>query len=263
MSADELIKDYYKSGENGEISFEELSIFNKEYLLLKELKKEYLKGTINRKELGQELEKRTKNLKLFIGIFEDELKDIESLYKYPDYITDYKKAFEILLRISNSQEQKYALKEFKVGQLGHIGTNDNLGMINGRVWIISEKKELDLIDNSKVYYNSEFSKVSTNLLKQGCSLVVLTDHLYDTNITPRSIPLETYKTKFRIRGFMNDMLCYTFNDELNNAVESLDNYIVKYGGDIDNISVEDIIQNIIPLHKVKKINPLIMETNVE
>ena len=246
MSIIDLIDNHYKEGFKSDISEEELLEFIKEYMLVKKLKDEYKKGEVNRKELGREILSRAKNLKVLMRVFEVDLLEDKAIYEWPDYISDYNKILEVLLRLANNGEREYILKEFQAEEYGSLETKhgSRSGIVRGQVWTIGEKDVLDNVDNSEPYYGFAFRTLTTNIIKDNHSMIVISNHYYESNVLPVEFRISATKKKFGVNGIVSDLCCYTYNDELGAAVEKLDNYIENYGGNVDNISVDTIIENI-------------------
>lgn len=255
MSIKELIDNHYKGGKfNFDVSQEELSEFVREFMIINELKEIYTKGESNRKELGQEILTRADSLKSLMNIFERSLSKGNSDYEYPEYISDYNKAFELLLALSNKESNEYILKKFYANQLGSFetrhGDRESL-MVDGEIWVIGRKDILNCIDNTKPYYGAEFVRIATKLVNDGNSLAMITNHYYENNVMPQFYDVKGNFRKFSVAGLISDLRCYTFEDELESAVDNLSNYIDVYGGNIENIPLDTLVARIKELGKLK------------
>ena len=168
-------------------------------------------------------------------------------YIFPENISDYVKAINMLLIMANKNEEKYILKKFTASQIGSLETSNGdreNGMFKGEIWVIGEKEVLDKIDNTNPYYGAQFGLLTTKIVENNHSLVVITDYYYETNVMPYSINTKAKEIVFNVDGLVSNLCCYTFDDELGMAVDRLSDYIEIYGGDIDNIDINDLISRI-------------------
>ncbi len=251
MTIKEIINNHYRDGFNGNISYEELSSFIHEYMIVNELKEEYKRGISNRKELGSEIIERTKDIKNIMKLFEMHLVNNNYQYVYPEYITDYGKAFELLIHLSNVGDKKYTFRVYKSEQFKKPFKKSE-GNNQGEIWVIGEE---NIIDNIKVAkaYNSDFGVLAANLINENNSLVIMADNCEGVNVLPDEYKLKSDFKKFKVRPLIGEEICcYTFDDELGAAVKKLDNYVQTYGGDFDNIPSDIIIDRINDLEKNKE-----------
>ena len=257
MSIKELINKHYKNGFDYNVSQDELNEFVREYLLINELKDDYNEGIVNRKEVGNEILTRGEDLKRLMNIFEQSIFKGKYDYEYPDTISDCNKVFDLLLKLSNESNNKYILKKFCASDFGSFEKKHGdreFGMLDGEIWVVGKKEVLDCIDSAKPYYGSEFGILSTELVNDGHSMVMLTNHYYENNVMPYSFAINSSFHKFSVKGLMNDLCCYTYDDELGEAVNKLKEYIDVYGGNVDNISINTLILRIEELHNMKENN---------
>ena len=259
MSIDEVIDKYHSNIINGrslDIDNETLLLFIKEFMEINNLKDEYQKGDVNRKELGKEILDRVKKMKLMMDIFKRILNSNTNKYTYYNYISDYNKAMELLLKLANEKDNKYIMKRFYVEQIGSLETrqgNREKGMFKGEIRVIGEKDVLDMVDDSISYDGSSFGAITTSIVKKYHSLVAITNHYYETNVLPCWYDLRnTKRRKFNVNGFFSELYCYTYDDELGSAVDILDNYIEIYGGDMEELSIDTIFKRMKDKQLVKK-----------
>ena len=246
MDINDVLEKYYKDitcGKDIDVNEETLWLFVKEFMEIKNLKDEYKKDSVNRKELGKEILNRIQKIKPIMDFFTRDLNRDANKYVYPDYISDCSKAMELLLVLANTEEDKYAMKKFYVEQMGALNVRGDK-MHQGEIRVIGEKDVLDAIDNSISYDGTSFGLLATNLVKKHHSLVAITNLHYETNVLPCWYDLKAKRKKFRVNGLFSKLYCYTYDDELGKAVDILDDYIETYGGDIDNIDIEDLLYRI-------------------
>ena len=174
---------------------------------------------------------------------------------YTEWIDDINKIFYFLLDIANAEENKYRLKEFGTHSLGSIGgvAGDRIsGMFEGSIWVIAKKDILDNISNDKMFYGAEFSYIADKIVKDGNSMVIITNNYYENHALPRDVNENVDVHNFWVRQFaLNELRCYTYDDELGKAVNMLDAYIKKYGGNLEDITVSKMIYNAEKIEKAK------------
>ena len=234
MSIDQMINSHFKDGINLEVSDEELNVFVKEYLSIQELKDKYKVGECNRKEVGQEILKRMESLTRLMHFFENSLlRGKDDYYKYPDPIRDYEKVFELLLRLSNKEKEEYRLYDiYRIFDKLHVIAKTDAF------------KGIDLRDD-EVVYGALFSKV----ISAGYSMVLLGGYGY----RPYSVPTKVKVHEFSVRHcLIGDFYAYTYDDALGDAVNKLSKYIEKYGGNVENISLETLLSRIEELDQIKE-----------
>ena len=162
----------------------------------------------------------------------------------------YEKILEILLELSNKGEQKYFIKVYRTSELQHITTDifdRTLTNENSHIWIIGLKesiKELDKLGNidekgnPPLGYDSlepqAFQYELTKLINKGYSLVIMTDHSDEYKILPKKweIQKDISEVCFKTHPMLSDIYCYTYDDELQKAVEYLRKIMERNDEDI-------------------------------
>ena len=250
MNIEEIVSKYYqdiRDGKESSIDGSALFTFCEEYIEINRLKELYKQNDVNRKEIGLEILERKKNLEKLIEVFRNNLGNGCVRYLFPENISDYSKVFNLLLILANENEEKYSLKKFNTTQYGSLETrhgDKEGGMFNGEILVVGEKDVLDKIDNSKPYYGSKFGDLATKIIENNHSIAMITNHYYETNVMPYKGDIKARVTVLNVDGTISNLCCYTFDDELGNAVDKLRNYINIYGGDIDNIDINEIVKRI-------------------
>ena len=98
-----------------------------------------------------------------------------------------------------------------------------------------------------------FQNKITNLINEGYSMVMITDYEYDWHVFPKEVDIvAAKKTTYKVNGLFGNMKCYTYDDDLGLSVKKLSNYIDIYGGDINNIGIDALINTINNNQKVLK-----------
>ena len=256
MDVKKIVVNHYKNNQNLEISKEELDEFVKEYISIKELKEKYIKGEENRKKLGEEILLRTCILRDLMGIIERSMVTGEFDYKYPDYISDYYKALDLLIKLANNNGvKKYSLMQLMTKQTASQETrhgDKETKMFEGDIWVIGDNNILRNVDNNKCYCCSEFKNAAVNIINENNSLVIITNHYFESSILPRESEVKSDIRTIDVDGIFSGICCYTYNDELGLAVRQLKNYIDVYGGNINNISTETLVERINEMEKNNK-----------
>ncbi len=240
MDIKKLLENRFKEGIHSKIREEELITFVREYLLINELKNQYQEGNSNRKVIAEMIVEKVNDMEALLSVFECDLSKDRETFNHPMYLSDFKKAFSLLLKQANSSEKKYASKTFYTNRrMGH--DNRESGMPNSEIWVIGEKEVLDVLDNTKVYYGAAFGELVDGVIERNHSLVMITNDYQESRVLPTCSEIDINKRKFRIQDFPNDLCCYTYDDKLGFAVDKLSRYIEVYGGDIRNLSMEMIL----------------------
>jgi hypothetical protein len=226
------------------ISEDDIKNFSSVYSKLNSLRDDYHVGKTNRKKVAQEIAKVIKELNDMMIDFSIDLQKDKVVCDLTDVISDYYVAFNLLMELANGSD-KYELKCFDIDPATEYERvrYDRHGQKEGYIWAIGEKEALNKIEEigSSHYYKLEF----TVLLKEGSSLVFITDE----NNYAAVLPYDDKSSGFNKRQFMAKnqycpIMCYTYNDELGLAVNKLSSYIDVYGGDIDNLLIEDLVNRI-------------------
>ena len=258
MGIKNILEEYSKAGDNLKVSKKELSDFAKEYLYIRKLRDKYNSGHCNRKEVGEEILERVKNLNRLIDYFKLDLSGHKELYEFPEYISDYTSVLVALITIANKKEEKYVLKEFPLEQQGSYETRHGdreRGIFKGNVWVIGDKEALSRIDNSKPMSPNIFKHEITKVINEGYSTVMITSHDYDWSVLPDDDKVEKASTaKFKASGFVSELCAYTHSDELAEAVYKLSAYIDTYGGNISGIGIDDFIDRVNSMEKGKTLS---------
>ena len=154
-------------------------------------------------------------------------------------IRDPEMILKVLLQLANDGVNRYDLRKYVIN---YRSENDS----DGYIWVIGDKCALDSMNVEKKcpqIYKNEL----TRLISLNNSLVVVTNYGYDWNIIPDTNNSSISRAKikeFDTYGFISKICCYTYSDALNIAVDKLESYIKKYGGDTTNVSFDEIIRRV-------------------
>lgn len=235
-----------------EITLEDINEFYECMKKVKELEAKYNKAFLNRIKIAAKLKNELYNLRIFTWLLNNKVDRLHSKYeikanKLNDFITDYKLAMRLILRLANSNGDKYEMKRFHSNDYisGEIKCDDKE---ENMTFIIGEKKALEKIDNYKLYFKEELIRKNFELLKNGYSLVVVTNNYFDDNAKLQNLAkfleniilldIETSGSSLN----SPDISCYLFNDELKEAVEKFKKYIINNGPDIKGLDEEELFK---------------------
>ena len=167
----------------------------------------------------------------------------------------------LILKLANMNEEKYDLKEYNTSELGSYETvagDRESVMLHGSVWIITLKEVLESID---IWYKNFFYSIEpenfrygiTSIIHQGNPVVMMTDYVYEWCVYPenrdiKNANIETISTTKSV----NDICCYTYDDELGRAVEKIKHYLEVYGPNLKEIPMDIIINRINELEENKE-----------
>ena len=229
---------------------------------VKELEEKYNESILDRQKIAFELKEELDSLRIFTWLLNEKVDGLHSKYKslsdkeYP-FVTDFELAMRLLLRLANSNKEKYIVKPFYssdfLPQETKHGDRD-LWVAEGTTLIIGEKSVLDGIDNSKSYWGSELGKITYQLVKNGHSLVIGTNNYFDTNVKPGS-GLSVFHNidvaEFDIKCCGPKLSCYLFDDELKTAAEKFMKFIAENGADIKGLNEDKLFEVINGQSKTK------------
>lgn len=201
------------------------------YKLLIELREKYKQGIENRRELANRITTTSDEIKKLLADFNGDLFQDRLLF---DFITDYEQILKLLLKFANDGDNRYDLRKYSI---------KSRESDNWFVWVISDRYALDNLnikEDHPQYYKHEF----TRLISENNSIVLITNYGYYWDIAPdannRSVR-RTNMRKFHADGFMSSLYCYTYSDALSLAVDKLEVFINRFGGDTVGHSLDTII----------------------
>ena len=171
---------------------------------------------------------------------------------------DYKKTLKLLLNLSNKDKEQYELRTYGVSESGSYETvhgDRKYGRFTGHVWVIGVKEALDEIgeltklrDIPCTYmYRGKIIK----LVNEGYSLVVMTDFVHDFWLLPNEYETKSNTIKISVSDVKTDMMCYTYSDELSEAVGILVTYIKTNGGNFKRTAFDKLVEKTSEIRKKK------------
>ena len=116
-----------------------------EYKTIQSLKKEYINGERNRKELSKEIINKINAILPIIQSFTIDMQNIKEAVSCVDEISDSSKLYDILIKLSNSGNTQYGIKRINIIPYDHAsGTDEKSGFhakigIFEAVWHLCDK----------------------------------------------------------------------------------------------------------------------------
>jgi len=238
--------------EKAQITVDDIQDFAKCYQEVLDSRISYMKATVGRKELASDIEERLSVLKSFLNYLTNSVIGLDNDLSYVQhYVSDYKMALRLLLRLANEKDDKFILKRFVVTDIVSFEKQHGdreYENISGNIWVIGEKAILDKIDDKEYYFGCEFKKVANDILKQGYSLVIMTDYNNLDNVIPSNYNYgNIQRVNIQVANMFSDMICYLYDDNLKRSVDKFESFINKNGADIKGIdenTLFDIVRKI-------------------
>lgn len=223
-----------------EITADDIREFAMYYQEILDLKDNYASVATGRKEIANEIREKLSPLNTFLCYLTNRNKGLDTEFEYAEhYISDYKMAMRLLLRLANENGDNFTLKRFVATSFASFETQHGdreHEQVGGNVWVIGKKIILDKVDEKEHYFGSDFSKVANDILQKGHSLVIMTDHCYENNVKPWTYDSnEIQRTNISVSGMLSDISCYLYDDNLRNAVNKFMVFIKQNGADITGI----------------------------
>lgn len=234
---------------------EAFKIYLKKYLEsrkeLMELRKSYRKGDCNRREVGERIKELTSDMVTMLEIVQHDLLYVNyygTQYSMLDHISDVDKIIEVMLRLLNSDIEKYSLVKYNA----YIKESDGQ-IIKTDLSIIGEKDILTKFSNQKEYRNKLLKRQLTKIINSGHSLLTICEFEYKHDLLPyesnvkcdNAEKLDTYGPKH--------IYYYTYNDEINDVINKIKKYVDIYSANIDDMDVDTIIDRI-KVKQLQKVN---------
>lgn len=219
--------------------------FANSYEKLKKLLDSY-SSSYSRKQAANEIREKIAPIQTFLWIVKNKLLELDKMFEYlPHFVNDYEMAMNLLLRLANNGSNKYVLKKFHSSDCISFESEQS-DIRDGNIWIISQN---DIIKNipKKNYFSYEFGIITTELVKAGFPIIILTDHHFPINILSSAYCGRLERFSIKVSGFFSDITCFVYDDELMLAVTKFRAWLAQNGGDIKGLNEDilfDLIQNI-------------------
>ncbi len=218
---------------------------------IRELDANYLKMVEGRKETVEKIFNIIKEIRSYTNAYNKELNEIEKKYQYCNYyVSDHSLVMSLLLRLANSNEERYAMKE--VSTVGYYDINDETKKYQSKIIFISEKSLVDKIEDY-LYFMDEFKQKAIVAINRGFSMMLITSNLFEPNVKPlkKEVMCDSI-VDFRNMGILGNITCYLNSVELHENVNKLVNYININGPDFRNIDEDTLFEKINVVNKTQK-----------
>ena len=219
---------------------------------LRELDNRYKNETQNRLEIIGLIRDNIYILEKKCKLLSPILFELESFYAYRDkYIDNYDKVMHLILNLANEKEDNYVLKQVFATEA--YDPNDKDDTWYGKTLVIFDKR-LSTALNKYTYRSNVLGRIIKTIIEYGYSVVMITQNFCDGKVRPKESMFDdiSYK-KIRNGGFAGDISCYLYDDELNNVINNILNYIEEYGPDFSNIDLDTLTKMISDYSKEKKL----------
>ena len=231
--------------EGDNLSLAKLDEIRKVYGEIANLREEYKKSDTDKTIIGKSIMDRLRYATCLVYSIEAEIANVET--KYDDNykcISDVPRLFKNALSFANSDgKDKYKLKIFyatdKPELVRYTGHPDSYCWI----FVISDGNALDKINQNKIYYRDEFSNEIDGLLNARNSVVYATKNAFGVSLNPNYKNDLMKKDYFLSSGEFSNVLYYTFDDQLNEAMEILQR-LFKREIEIDKLSYDVLCSRI-------------------
>ena len=226
-----------------DISMQDLDKFCESIQELQRLAFSYSKS-YNRKQIAAEISDKIKPLETFLWVLDRELKGVKNDCNGYEAVNDAELAMNLLLKLSNIGRNTYALKKFYItdfcSQETRHGDREH-STADGTAWVIGLHRIVDSIED-KEYFGCELGTKLTDIVNNGCELVVCTNHYFKNNVLPLRYSGKLEGFHIRTTGFTSDIMCYTHDGALQDAVTMFCSYIAKYSGDISGLKEDKLYE---------------------
>lgn len=240
-----IINENFEEIKNQEITDNDIKEFADYYQEVQKLREKYMISSLGRKQIAQEISDKLEPLSTFLYFLKNRSDAIGTEYKYvSNYISDYEMAMRLLLRLANTNGEQFALKkfiatDFSSSEINHgVREHEHVG---GNIWVIGKKRVLDKINDKKYYFGSEFGHVADDIIKKGHSLIIFTDHYFNSNVKPKNHE-KTNLVEFLVSGEVDNISCYLYNDELAQSAYKFVDFIKENGSDIKGIDEDTLFE---------------------
>lgn len=210
---------------------------------IRELHKKYSEVIEGRKNIASEIKKKINELKNITPIYNAELDELERIYKYrEDYISDYKLTMDLLLRLLNSKESIYSLKE--VTTTGYYNsTGSEVNRLYGKILFITYSSLADKIED-KIYHYGEFKDIISKEINNGYPMIIVTNNIFENSVKPNKNDVKCDMVyDIKSASSIGNITCYANGVDFQESLNKFINYVNINGPDFTNID-EDSLFNL-------------------
>ena len=223
------------------------------YKTIQSLKKEYINGERNRKELSKEIINKINEILPIIQSVAIDMQNIKEAVSCVDEISDANKLYDILIKLSNSENTQYGAKKINIISHGEVFTP--------YVIIAGEMSSINGIDTKKYYDYYSARCLLHDVISKEHSVII--EPWTEFNVIP-SVDSDIDRLIFDLRDHNGVAYGYIFDDNLGKSMVKVYEYVKAHGGDMDNISVDTMVSRINEpeKQKVRKLTQTIVEQEI-
>lgn len=176
------------------------------------------------KQVKVQIEEIKQTLLALIEQLRDQIMKFDDSSNKDEPVNTLERMIEFLLQQANVENDKYSLNKMRVAGLvsSKNSTETSRGeYIVNSVWMISEKEVITKMDDHYIYDDTEFSKITSKMIENGHSLVLVTDTDFEKNVLPNVDSKLAYQVRINTDDPTINISCYLQQDELKKAVDQL------------------------------------------
>ena len=182
------------------------------------------------KQVKVQIEEIKQTLLALIEQLRDQIMKFDDSSNKDEPVNTLERMIEFLLQQANVENDKYSLNKMRVAGLvsSKNSTETSRGeYIVNSVWMISEKEVITKMDDHYIYDDTEFSKITSKMIENGHSLVLVTDTDFEKNVLPNVDSKLAYQVRINTDDPTINISCYLQQDELKKAVDQLVTFIIQ------------------------------------
>ncbi len=230
-----------------EITPRDIREFADDYEYVLSLVKQYRNSITNRYDIAMKIVENLVPLEQFIFLFKDKNHHLASYYaNISSQLSNPRLAIEVLLGLANLEKEDYAIKSFNTIDFSIFKVDKDSRELGGNILLLAKKEVFSFIDDEGYYFRNDFDKIASSIFNKGYSLVIVTDHGYQSIVskwkinTPKNNSLESSgNLYYYLQG----------EDSLTTAVNTLVDFIFKNGGDLNSMDKENLLEVLVKQQK--------------
>ena len=206
---------------------------------LRNLHEKYQSTIEGRKDIINEIREKIGEIRKQTTCCSKEIDEIERYYNYRDYyLSDYRLAMSLLLRLANLEDDAYRMREVTVTDFYNTGGKE-VNRLYSKVLFITEKNIVDYF--SELNHSDEFAKKAAKYINMGLSMIIITSNLFESDVKPKKYDLKCDKC-FDIRnvGIIGNITCYISDPVLQKNIDKFMDYININGSDFSGIDEDTL-----------------------
>ena len=198
--------------------------FVEKYQELMNLRDDYLSFPHGNKQIKVQIEEIKQELLTLLEQLRDQIITFDDSSDKDKPLNTQERMIEFLLRQANVENDKYSLNKIRVAGLVFSKNSTKTGRVEyiiNNVWMIGEKTVITKMDDHYIYDDTEFSKITSKMIENGHSLVLVTDTDFEKNVLPNVDSKLAYQVRINTDDPTINISCYLQQDELKKAVDQL------------------------------------------